>query len=611
MYSTYSLREALKNGSKKGYTLFPEIRQKESVIKIKNHKVINKTLDGLKTYVTELKEGSPLINFSMFMEFEKTGNRLIYEEAYFTRRKQTFSLVLTYILEEDETLISRIEEKLWEWCELYSWELPAHIPLTVEAVEKDGIEPDEYVGLFAAESAFYFAEILSLIGTKLNPLLVYTLKKEIFRRVINPYKEHTFWWEGAKMNWASVCAGSVGAAAIYLIEDDDQLSVILQKVLGSMETFIEAFDKDGLITEGLAYWGYGFSFYVYFSELLKDRTAGSISLLESNEKLIKIAKLPTYLQFPSQKFVTFSDSGNETWKGDYGVLAKLEQVLNIKEYNYPQKEDVFCDNNYKWASMSRKLFWGVDAGFNKESSTEVGMKYFCESQWLVDRRISSTGSFIAFAAKGGHNDEPHNHNDLGNFMLHYNGNNIFVDIGSQEYVKQFFRNETRYEFLLASSLGHSVPVINGCTQKFGEEYQARVINCEDKDEKTYYKLDLGKAYDCSTMNQYHREFIWNYNHLELEIKDSFYFKKGNNEIQEVFITEVEPQLSENGKVTYKFNNCTTELLYGKEFQCVIVKENYRNHSGLDAVIYKTCIFAKAQGVNIDFNFTINIINKGD
>lgn len=609
MYSTYFLREALKNGSKKGYTLFPEIREKESIKKIKNHEVINKTFDELKSYVSNLNVRTPSISFDMFMEFEKTGNRLIYENAYFTRRKQLFSLVLTYVVDEDYKLINIIEEKLWEWCELYSWELPAHIPLTIEAVEKDGIDPDEYIGLFAAELGFFFAEILSLIGNKLNSLLVYKLKKEIFRRVINPYKDHTFWWEGAKMNWSSVCAGSVGAAAIYLIEDDDELSVILQRVLGSMETFIEAFDKDGLITEGLSYWSYGVSFYVYFAELLKDRTIGRISLLENNEKLIKIAKLPTYLQFPSEKFVTFSDSGNEKWKGDYGLLAKLEQVLDIKEYNYSEKEDVFYDKTYKWAGLSRKLFWGAEARFSKKNHTATGMKYFSQSQWLVDRRILSTGPFVAFSAKGGQNDEPHNHNDLGNFILHYNGNNVFVDIGSQEYVKQYFINESRYGFLLASSLGHSVPVINGCTQKYGEEYAAKVISCEEKDEKTYYKLDLSRAYDCDGIVQYHREFIWDYDHLELEIIDSFGFKSGNNEIQEVFITEVEPKLNENGNVTYEFDNCTTKLFYESEFQCVITKEAYRNHQGIDATIYKTCIFARAQDANMDFNIKISIIDN--
>ncbi len=38
--------------------------------------------------------------------------------------------------------------------------------------------------------------------------------------------------------------------------------------------------------------------------------------------------------------------------------------------------------------MARKLFWGVEAGFDKKSSAAVGMKYFSESQWLVDRRVS-------------------------------------------------------------------------------------------------------------------------------------------------------------------------------------------------------------------------------
>lgn len=609
MYSTYSLREALKNGEIKGYTLFPEIRKQESLEKIKSKDITNKMLEELSAYTTEPNKVSPTINFSMFMEFEKSGKRLVYEDAYFTRRKQLFSLVLEYIIVKDEKLVNYIEEKLWEWCDLYTWELPAHIPLTVEAVEKNKIELNEFIGLFSAESAFFFTEILYIIGQELDQLLVHRLKSEIFRRVLNPYKLHTFWWEGARMNWSSVCAGSIGAAAIYLIEDSEELCVILQRVLCSMETFIEAFDKDGLITEGLSYWSYGFSFYVYFAQLLKERTAGELDLFKNNKKLIKIAQLPIFLQFPSEKFVTFSDSGSETWSGDIGLLTRLSMALNIKDYIFPQKESVFRNHTNKWAEMSRKLFWGMETDAEKSGAVRTGMKYFEESGWLVDRRGLRDGAFVAFAAKGGDNDEPHNHNDLGNFILHYEGSNIFVDCGSVEYVKQYFREETRYSFLIASSKGHSVPVINGNLQREGSEHHARVINCEEKASQVIFNLDLRRAYEESGMAEYHREFIWNYNNLELSINDSFRFYKAENEIEEIFITEVKPKFVMDGKIGYEFDNCITELLYEKEFQCSIKEESYKNHEGANSTLFRTCICAKNQASNTNLNFRINIIRK--
>jgi len=44
---------------------------------------------------------------------------------------------------------------------------------------------------------------------------------------------------------------------------------------------------------------------------------------------------------------------------------------------------------------------------------------------------SSKGFY--FSAMGGHNDESHNHNDVGTSILIYNGNPVLVDVGSGAY----------------------------------------------------------------------------------------------------------------------------------------------------------------------------------
>jgi hypothetical protein len=602
MFDREYLLEALRKSDSVGYELFPEIKSK-----IKGNFVVQTMVEEIKAFAYDSIEiPSPEITFSMWMEFQRRGNRLIFEKAYFQRRKQLFSLVLAYLLEEDVKLIPIIEEKLWEWCELFSWELPAHFKMS-----KDIKTPELTVALFSAESAFFFAEILYIIGNKLDGFLVSRLEKEIVRRVLTPYIEGQFWWETAKMNWSSVCAGSVGAAAIYLIKDNEELASILERVIKSMDTFIGAFDEDGLITEGLDYWSYGFSFFAYFSELLKERTGGSISLLNHNEKIKKIAQLPQILQFPSRAYVNFSDASSERWNGDYGLFSKLEKVLHIEGFNYPKESNIFQDHTFRWAIMARRIFWSLGKIADEEKNAKTGMFLFRESQWLVDRRINEEGKFIAFAAKGGHNDEPHNHNDLGEFILHFNGEPIFIDIGAPEYLKQYFTDETRYDFLAASSAGHSVPVINNKTQMCGIERYADIINCEERASSVTFQLQLKEAYDCSELLSLERTFIWDYKKLELNLKDSVKFSKNDNEIKEVFISRIKPNQLEKGVILIDTEKCLTKLEYDSNLECIIEECFYNDHSGKEAVVYRTIITATQVNESEEILIQIGLTPKNE
>lgn len=601
------IKEALCYGSERKYSLFPEIHDKNKIDHLKSTKSGQIMLAQLYEYADTAKQLSPAITFKMYMEFERTGNRLNYENAYFERRKQLFSLVLLYILEGNKEYLPSIEEKLWEWCELYSWELPAHFKMSPESLTEEGKAPDKAVGLFAAETAFFFAELLAIIGSELDDFLAARLKKEIFRRVLDPYVSNDYWWETAKMNWSSVCAGSVGAAAIYLMEDEDCLSSILCRVIESMDAFIEAFDSDGLITEGLSYWNYGFSFYTYFSELLRERTSGRMSLLNREDKIKKIAELPQILQFPSKHFVNFSDSGSDSWYGDCGLFTRLEKLLEVKGYNYSQSYDIYRDHTSKWASMARRLFWTEDREEPCDYPIKSGMFLFRESEWLVDRRVLGNGAFATFAAKGGNNDEPHNHNDLGNFILHYMDENLFVDIGSPEYVKEYFMNETRYAFLTASSLGHSVPVINGKPQSYGREYCSKLVEASEIASKVYFKLDLTRAYPCTELVQFHREFVWDYENAVLKLTDKFEFDQLENKVQEVFITKRRPEISEAGKLTIHGQNSSAELLFPSELECFIEECTYSDHSGDKKVIYRTS-FSLNFEKSLECNFKIIIQN---
>jgi hypothetical protein len=87
---------------------------------------------------------------------------------------------------------------------------------------------------------------------------------------------------------------------------------------------------------------------------------------------------------------------------------------------------------------------------------------------MIAHGMDAAGGVWSLAAKGGHNDEHHNHNDCGGFIFRHRAVNWVSEIGAPLYTKDFFHGD-RYRHLAARSLGHSVPLINGHEQSAGRD----------------------------------------------------------------------------------------------------------------------------------------------
>ncbi len=78
---------------------------------------------------------------------------------------------------------------------------------------------------------------------------------------------------------------------------------------------------------------------------------------------------------------------------------------------------------------------------------------YLRDAWLPDlqvmaaRSVSGWPSGLFLAAKGGHNAESHNHNDVGNFIVYYNGQPVIIDAGVGAYTAKTFSAE-RYTDLV-------------------------------------------------------------------------------------------------------------------------------------------------------------------
>ncbi|MDP4097383.1 heparinase II/III-family protein [Paenibacillus sp. P96] len=477
----------------------------------------------------------PELTYGLFTLFEKQGSRLEYESVYFERRRRLNTLTLLWLLEPDnERFAAELYEIIWSICNEYTWCLPAHV---------QNMNVRGAIDLFAAETGFTLSEIGLLLGERLPPLLRVRIREEVEARLLKPYLEGgAFSWETATHNWAAVCAGSIGAASLLLLEPSERLTAIIVKVLGSMSCYLDGFGDDGACLEGLGYWNYGFGYFVYFADLLKQRTQGAINLFEY-PKIRQISLFQQKCYLHSDSTVNFSDS-----------LGRVPVQIGLTHYLarlYPEMElppasiraSYTDDHCSRWAPALRNIVW-YDPG-KRHSRWRDADYYLPDAEWIVSRYSTKHGSF-GFAAKGGSNDEPHNHNDIGGFILYAAGIALVAELGPGEYTAAYF-GEGRYSFDCNGSQGHSVPIVDGCFQQSGRASRAKVLEAVTGDEEARFRLDMTAAYPVPHLSSLMRQLVWNKSGLpSLQLTDEFNFTSVPGSLVERIVTMCPPVMQDAG-----------------------------------------------------------------
>src|SRR5699024_5371953 len=183
-----------------------------------------------------------------------------------------------------------------------------------------------------------------------------------------------------------------------------------------------------------------------------------------------------------------------------------------------------------------------------------------------------------FATKGGHNDEPHNHNDLGHFILYYKGEPLLIDLGAGEYNKDYF-SDKRYQFIQTSSLGHSVPVICGQQQLTGKQATAELLGSMGRKNNTF-GFDLTQAYSVPTLLSYKRNFNVNELKSQLTITDQFHFSSGDQVIEESFILADLSYIEKDHQLLFFTDNTKMVIQFPEEIKDYRIKKiAYVDHFG--------------------------------
>jgi len=133
--------------------------------------------------------------------------------------------------------------------------------------------------------------------------------------------------------------------------------------------------------------------------------------------------------------------------------------------------------------------------------------WFGDAGILISRPGPGSSSRLAVALKGGHNQEHHNHNDVGSFVVVLGDKPLLLDPGGEIYTARTFSGR-RYESNVLNSFGHPVPVIAGKLQRTGRQASGSVVRQSFTDSADTLVLDISSAYDVPELKKLERKFVY-------------------------------------------------------------------------------------------------------
>lgn len=456
-----------------------------------------------------LQQEWPHLRATNYLQFARNGNRDQYERSYFLRREILTALLVAECLENKGRFLDPILDAVWSICEESSWVMPAHMYIQGVSGLPDTGNP--VVDLFCGETAALLAWTAYLVGPQLqqiSPLILPRIHRELDARILTPDLEREdFWWMGFRPikvnNWNPWVNSNWLITTLLMETDEDRRVASVHKILRSLDRFLVSYPQDGGCDEGPGYWGRaGASVYDNLA-LLFSATGGRLD--EFNEPLIQeIGRYIYRAHIAGQYFLNFADASavllpDPALVHNFGRRIGDEAMSSFGAWLAQQGDLVqqgFRSDNRLPPSLGRLLpaFFSLHAIAQTPAKPPLLRDVFLNQIQVMaarDQAGSSKGLYVA--AKGGHNNESHNHNDVGNFVVYIDGKPLIIDIGVETYTRKTFSPQ-RYEIWTMQSAYHSLPTINGVMQAPGESYAARNVACFADDSTACFSLDIAAAY---------------------------------------------------------------------------------------------------------------------
>jgi hypothetical protein len=545
----------------------------------------------------EAGQPMPALTENLYQDFYKTGARINFETAYFERRRRLARAAICALLEpDDQRWMDSTHAMVHEILEEFSWALPAHINTL------SGKDP-MHIDIFAGETANLMAHLVDLLGASLGGYLVEKIKARLHSQFFENYvnRHDDFFWMLSSGNWNAICHQGVVGPALTLETDAQLLGRMLFFMKRYLPIFLSGYGEDGGCSEGPAYWQYGFGWFCALNEQLEIRTNGQFSLFEGEPKIRQMARYGPRTSLRNFHFVNFSDS-LQSGSINPSLLAYLGERLQddhlrmhaALHYSYLREHGINLDAQRCDLFYLTRLFLHCPAEIPAKVEVEYEDVFLNDLGVLIAHGQDEKGNDWDFAAKTGHNNEQHNHNDCGSYILNINGTPMIIEIGAPEYTKDYFR-ERRYEYLAARTLGHSLPIVNGCEQAAGLHYTSKVLNMEMEPANIHFCADLTHSYPSNAgCGEVVRDFQWDKAHGRIQVKDYYELSK-HESFESSIITDKQVDLgAAQAVITGESASIIIKPLPGTVF-AGMEEHEYRDHSGVQRKVHR--IILKPQNID--------------
>ena len=273
----------------------------------------------------------------------------------------------------------------------------------------------------------------------------------------------------------------------------------------SLDRFIDPYPADGGCDEGPGYWMRAAASLFDCLDLLYQATSGQVTVFD--QALIQVMGSFIYrVHIDNTYYINFADA-SATVAPEANLIYRYGQAINDR--------DMMAFG--AWAAQSspnggaegwgrpiespmrwlRTIFSAAEIAQAESSTPQPRDVWLPVIEVMAARDHDHEGTGFFVAAKGGHNNESHNHNDIGEFIVYLAGLPLLIDAGVETYSRKTFSPQ-RYELWTMQSAYHSLPTIDGVQQAPGEEFAARDVHYEADDAHAQLSLNIAGAYPAET-----------------------------------------------------------------------------------------------------------------
>ena len=499
-----------------------------------------------------------------YFEFERTGNRQIMEKPFGDNNQAIMQLLLAELAEGKGRFIDQLINGVFHTCEMTSWALSAHLitqpshrALPDSQYQLIDLTAGDLGGLLSWTYYFMHDEF-----DKIDPEISKRLYRELDKRIMTPYLENNnFWWlawnyKGQMVNnWNPWCNSNALMTFMLLEDNPDRLSDAVYRSMISVDRFLNYVHSDGACEEGPSYWGHASGKALDYLVLLEYITNGKISVFD-NSQIKSMGEYIAKSYVGNGWVVNFADASAKGG-GDPYLIYRYGKAVDSDEL----KQFASMLNSKNGISFTgRDVFRTLEALRISDELANYTEKYKSSNfTWYPETEFCYLRNDKAFfAAKGGYNDESHNHNDAGTFSLWVNNTPVIIDAGVGTYTKQTFSSE-RYSIWTMQSNYHNLPMINGVPQKYGRKFKAN----DAKASKNSFSVEIASAYpDEAAVESWVRSYKFSKN--SLTISDDFRLSESKSPNVINFMTWGDVDIQNNGIVFITIDGVKAKLNYDSD-----------------------------------------------